>query len=129
MDPRVWVARLAPRGETLWEYVSEETEVGAGHAVTALADGGFAVAGYSWKELLVDREARVWRFSADGNLLWQQAHGGAKDDSGSGIARLADGSLVVVGTTMSKGAGKTDLWTFGLSPEGQLLWEETFGAP
>ncbi|WP_076606101.1 hypothetical protein [Cystobacter fuscus] len=129
MDPSVWVARLAPRGETLWEYVSEATEVGSGHAVTALADGGFAVAGYSWKELLVDREARVWRFSADGNLLWQQAHGGAKDDSGSGIARLADGSLVVVGTTMSKGAGKTDLWTFGLSPEGQLLWEETFGAP
>jgi hypothetical protein len=38
-------------------------------------------------------------------------------------------SLVVVGSTTSKGAGKTDLWTFGLSPEGHLLWEETFGAP
>ena len=128
MDPGFWAVRLDPRGEVLWEHV-EQTEVGAGHAVTAFPDGGFAVAGYWWKELLVDREAKVWRFAADGSLLWQQAHGGAKDDSGGGIARLADGSLVVVGSTMSKGAGKTDLWTFGLSPEGQLLWEETFGAP
>jgi|GEM_PF-2935125 len=129
MDPSFWVVCLDPRGEILWEYVSEQTEVGAGHAVTSFPDGGFAVAGYWWKELLVDREAKVWRFAAEGSLLWQQAHGGAKDDSGGGIARLADGSLVVVGSTMSKGAGKTDLWTFGLSPEGQLLWEETFGAP
>ncbi len=128
MDPGFWAVRLDSRGELLWEHV-EQTEVGAGHAVTAFPDGGFAVAGYGWKELLVDREAKVWRFAADGRLLWQQAHGGARDDSGSGIARLADGSLVVVGSTMSKGAGKTDLWTFGLSPEGLLLWEETFGAP
>lgn len=129
MDPSFWAVRLDPRGEILWEYVSDQTEVGDGRAVTAFPDGGFAVAGYWWKELLKDREAKVWRFAADGRLLWQQAYGGTEDDSGDGIARLEDGSLVVVGTTMSKGAGKTDLWTFGLSPEGQLLWEETFGAP
>ncbi|MFY0522654.1 hypothetical protein ACN28I_05420 [Archangium gephyra] len=129
MDPSFWVVRLGPRGELLWEYVSDQTEVGAGHGVTVFPDGGFAVAGNWWKELLKDGEAKVWRFAADGRLLWQQAYGGAENDSASGIARLEDGSLVVVGTTMSKGAGKTDLWTFGLSPEGQILWEETFGAP
>ncbi|MBM7116603.1 hypothetical protein I3V78_23920 [Archangium primigenium] len=127
-DDRLWVVRMDPRGELLWEYLPEGTSDEAGLAITALPDGGAVVLGYNWKEMLVDREAKVWRFSADGRLVWQQSYGGAKEDLGTGIARLADESLVVVGMTTSQGAGKTDLWTFGLSPEGQLLWEETFGA-
>ncbi|MDC0710909.1 hypothetical protein POL68_20725 [Stigmatella sp. ncwal1] len=87
------------------------------------------MAGFAWKELLVDREAKVWRFSSNGQLLWQQTYGGDGNDMGNGIVRLADESLVVVGVTTSKGAGKTDLWTFGLSSEGKQLWEETFGDP
>ncbi|HEX5753524.1 MAG TPA: hypothetical protein VFZ09_45425 [Archangium sp.] len=130
MDWSFWVICMNARGEPRWEYVSELLRMDAGSALTVLPDGGVAVVGFWWKDLFKDdREAKVWRFSADGRLLWQRSYGGDKDDSGSGIARLEDGSLVVVGTTMSKGAGKTDLWTFGLSPEGELLWEETFGAP
>ncbi|WP_395838603.1 hypothetical protein [Cystobacter fuscus] len=128
-DWRLWVVRMDPRGETLWEHVPEGAQMEAGHAVTAFPDGGIVVVGSSWREPLTDQEAKVWRFSAEGLLLWQQTYGGAENDVGDGIARLADESLVVVGTTTSQDAGKTDLWTFGLTPEGQLLWEETFGAP
>lgn len=128
-DGTLWVVRMAPRGELLWEYIAEGPEVEAGLALTVLPGGDIAVAGYSWRELLVDREARIWRLSAEGHLRWQRTHGGRGDDQGNGIARLADGSLVVVGVTTSKGAGKTDLWTFGVSDQGEPLWEETFGAP
>ncbi|EAU69795.1 conserved hypothetical protein [Stigmatella aurantiaca DW4/3-1] len=128
-DWSLWVVRMDPRGEILWEHVPEDPQVEAGRAITVLPDGGIVVAGFSWKEVLVDREAKVWRFSAEGSLLWEKFYGGARNDMGEGIAHLADDSLVVVGSTLSKGAGKTDVWTFGLSPEGDLLWEETFGAP
>ncbi|WP_395835271.1 hypothetical protein [Cystobacter fuscus] len=128
-DGSLWVVRMDPRGTLLWDYVPDDPQAEAGRALTVLPDGGIAVTGYSWKELLVDREAKVWRFSADGHLLWQRTYEGDGNDMGNGIARLADESLVVVGVTNSKGAGKTDLWTFGLSPEGQQLWEDTFGAP
>lgn len=128
-DWSLWVVRMDSRGETLWEHVSEGIQMEAVRAVTAFSDGGIVVVGSSWREPLTDQEAKVWRFSADGSLLWQQTYGGAENDEGDGIAHLADESLVVVGTTLSQGAGKTDLWTFGLTPEGQLLWEETFGAP
>jgi outer membrane protein assembly factor BamB len=127
-DWNLWVVRLDKGGETLWDRVLNGPQVEAGHAVTAVADSGVAVVGYTLKDM-ADRETKVWRFSAEGELLWQQSYGGAGDDLGYGIARLADESLVVVGSTTSRGAGKTDLWTFRLSPEGQLLWEEMFGAP
>lgn len=128
MDWTLWVVRLDKQGEVLWEHVEEGAEVAAGRGITPLSDGGAAVVGYTLNGK-GSREAKVWRLSADGRLLWQQPYGGAGEDQGYGIARLADESLVVVGSTTSRGAGKTDLWTFRLSPQGQLLWEETFGAP
>lgn len=128
MDWNLWVVRLNATGELLWEHFQNEPVVEAGNALTSIADHGIAVVGYTLKDM-VDRETKVWRFAANGDLLWQQSYGGAGDDLGYGIARLADGSLVVAGSTTSRGAGKTDLWTFRLSAEGQLLWEEMLGGP
>jgi hypothetical protein len=128
-DESLWVVRMDSQGEPLWEHVPEGPRVEAGYALTALPDGGLAVTGLSWKDLLKEREAKVWRFAADGRLLWQQSYGGAENGTGTGIARLADDSLVVVGSTFSQGPRKTDLWIVGVSPNGQLLWEETFGGP
>ncbi len=128
-DESLWVVRMDSQGEPLWEHAPEGPRVEAGCAIAVLPDGGIAVAGFSWKEPLETREAKVWRFAADGRLLWQQTYGSAEDGAGTGIARLTDESLVVVGSAFSKGPGKTDLWVFGVSPGGQLLWEETFGAP
>ena len=83
--------------------------------------------GYSFKDM-TDREASVWSFSTEGQLLWQRAQGGAGEDLGHGIAQLADERLVIVGSTTSRGVGKTDLWMFQLSPQGERLWEEILGA-
>jgi hypothetical protein len=102
--------------------------VEAGHAVTVLPDGGFAVAGDSLKGL-ADRDARVWCFAPDGILRWYRSYGGDAQDLARGIARLTDGSLVVAGSTMSRGAGKTDLWVLRLSERGELAAQQTFGAP
>jgi hypothetical protein len=129
-DKSFWVVRLELGGEILWEHVLEESgfHMEAGRDIAVFSDGGIAVVGSSLKEMS-EHEAKVWRFSADGRLLWQRSYGGAGTDMGAGIARLEDESLMVVGMTTSPGAGKTDMWLFGLSPQGQLLWEETFGAP
>jgi len=127
-ERHLWAVRLDSRGEVLWQQLLDGTEPEQGSALTPLPDGGIAVVGFSSTEQ-AGHEARVWRISADGKLLWQRSYGGAGEDLGYGIARLEDGNLVVVGSTTSKGAGKTDVWTFGLSPEGQMLWERTFGAP
>lgn len=126
-DWNLWVVCMDVRGNTLWEYIPADIKGEVGRAVTAAADGGITVAGFSGEG--GKREAKVWRFSADGRLLWQRVHGGTGDDLGNGIAHLADGSLVVVGSTTSFGAGKTDLWTYRLSSQGELIWEQTFGAP
>lgn len=127
-DWGLWVVRLDSAGLLLWEHLPKADAVRAGHAVIALPDGDFVVAGDSLKDLS-DRDAHVWRFAADGALRWDRAYGGAAQDLARGLALLGDGSLLVAGSTMSRGAGKTDLWLLRLSEAGEPLGEQTFGAP
>jgi hypothetical protein len=127
-DWGLWLVRLDAAGRLLWEHLPKDSAVQAGHAVVALPDGGFAVAGDSLKGQ-GDRDAHVWRFAADGALRWDRAYGGAAQDLARGLAHLADGSLLVAGSTMSRGAGKTDLWLLRLAETGEPLGEQTFGAP
>jgi hypothetical protein len=131
-DWGLWLVRLDATGRVLWEHrptdVTTDATVEAGHAVIALPDGGFAVAGDSLKGL-ADRDARVWGFAPDGALRWHKSYGGNAQDLARGIARLADGSLLVAGSTMSRGAGKTDLWVLRLSESGELAAQQAFGSP
>ncbi len=127
-DWGLWLVRLDAAGRLLWEHLPADATVEAGHAVTVLPDGGFAVAGDSLQGL-AGRDAVVWRFAPDGALRWHRSYGGDAQDLARGIARLADGSLLVAGSTMSRGAGKTDLWMLRLSESGEPIAQRTFGGP
>ena len=124
--PRTWVARLNGSGEVVWEkLIGDPGEARLGTAVVVLPDGGFAVAGASQREgRWVGRLARL---TGDGTLLWEHSYGGEKDDIVRGLARTAESGFVLVGSTMSRGAGKTNVWILKLDGNGVLLWDRVFG--
>ena len=59
--------------------------------------------------------------------MWERTFGGAGDDFSGSVVELADGGLVVAGSTDSKGAGGHDAWVLRLDGAGRILWERTFG--
>lgn len=122
----LWVVRWDAKGTILWEHRPQDATVEAGFAVVALADGGVAVAGDSLKGLN-DRDARVWRFGPGGELLWRKSYGGDAQDLTRGITRLPSGEFIVVGSTMSGGATKTELLILKLSQRGELIEQKLFG--
>lgn len=62
-----------------------------------------------------------------GEVLWNQTYGGAGSDIGNEIILCSDENLVVVGTTDSYGAGSDEVWLLKIDPDGNLLWNFTFG--
>ena len=58
---------------------------------------------------------------------WDRTFGGADDDEGAAVARCSDGGYVVVGTTSSFGAGKSDIYLVKADAKGNLVWTQTFG--
>ena len=123
-----WIFRLDQAGELVWETSPGGSWWDEADSVVALADGGFAVAGWIRPEgTLDDDDAWVLRLDKTGQILWERTFGGSEWDQAYSIVALADGGFVVAGRTESRGAGQYDAWVLRLDSNGGLLWDKTFG--
>lgn len=123
-----WVIRFDAGGNVLWE----RTYGGAGRDearfIDALSDGGFAVAGLTTSRGAGDEDAWIVRLDAAGEVVWEATVGGAALDRALELRETADGGIVAVGITHSRGdPGDADALAFELDRRGQVVWERTLG--
>ena len=75
----------------------------------------------------------VVKISETGELAWEKSFGGSQTDEARGIVKTNDGNYLIVGDTRSNdidvsiNKGAADFWVIKISPNGELLWEKTFG--
>ncbi len=77
----------------------------------------------------------IWviRISSTGELLWESAFGGSQIEDSFKVIATNDGNYFVLGTTIStdndisNNFGGTDIWLLKISPEGNLIWEKSYG--
>lgn len=75
----------------------------------------------------------IIKVSSSGNLIWEKSFGGSEIDEARGISLTSDGNYIIVGDTrsndfnVSKNNGAADLWIIKISPDGNLIWEKSFG--
>jgi len=68
-------------------------------------------------------------------IQWQRCYGGSGNDAGGGVHVLGDSGYIVTAITNSSDGdvsfnhGGSDVWVIRLSPQGDLLWEKTYGGP
>ncbi|WGD35606.1 hypothetical protein [Olleya sp. YS] len=110
----VWVIKISPTGELLWEktYGGENFDVGRAIAVTN--DNGFVICGSSRSasgnltENQGQNDAWIIKIGSSGNLVWQQAVGGTDVDFAYGIAELENGTIITVGESSSNDVDITE---------------------
>jgi hypothetical protein len=144
----IFLMKFNALNEVEWTSTYGGSEDDRGHDVVQLADGGFAVVGYSQSS---DGDATRnegqhdnWVFKVDtqGNLLWEKSFGFLGHDHAYNIFSTSDGGLFFNGfldVTASNGAGqdgKTQLtkkhgvgefWCHKLDADGNLQWRRYFG--
>ncbi|MCE2823205.1 MAG: T9SS type A sorting domain-containing protein, partial [Saprospiraceae bacterium] len=75
----------------------------------------------------------VVKIDLSGNLVWQLPIGGTELDKTSQMELLADGSCILIGETRSNDGdfsnndGGADFALVKISPDGELVWQQTFG--
>lgn len=89
-------------------------------------EAGYVVAGSTTSRGSGGSDGWILLVDPDGNLVWEVAIGGSKNDGFSSIVEVEDG-YVAVGTTESYGAGGRDVWLVKADGEGKRVWEKTFG--
>lgn len=87
---------------------------------------GFIVAGVTASSGSGGSDGWIVKVDPDGNLLWEVAIGGSKNDGFTSIIET-EGGYLLAGTTESYGSGGEDLWLVKTDALGDRIWDKTFG--
>jgi hypothetical protein len=123
----LWVLKLAADGKVLWQkaFGGDQWDYAAGLVPTP--EGGCVVVGGTQSFAAKDFDAWALKLDPDGKVIWQKTYGGDREDRFYSILLTADQNYLIAGMTASFGAGAADVWVVKLDPNGQVVWQRTFG--
>jgi uncharacterized delta-60 repeat protein len=124
-----FVIKLDSSGDVEWQKIYGGTGNDRVCCIVAVSDGGFVLAGSTSSFGAGMQDFWVIKLNASGDVEWQKAYGGASIDEANVIATVSDGGFIVAGSTLSFGAGSTDLWVLKLDASGNVEWQKAYGGP
>ncbi len=117
----LFVVKSTLRGDEVWSKTYETDSLSSGLFVNETADKGLIICGVK------KQDAWLVKMDSVGNKLWSRSYGGNKADSTFALCEMGDGGFLLVGNTLSFGAGKSDLWLVRTGSKGDTLWTKTYG--
>lgn len=134
-----WVLKLDTSGDIQWSHYYGGNFTDSAESVIQTDDNGFIVIGGSDSNdtditnNIGSYDFWILKISAIGQLEWEKSFGGSQIDEARAIVKANDGNYVIAGDTrsndfdVSNNRGAADLWLIKIAPNGDLLWEKTFG--
>ncbi|RIA56570.1 hypothetical protein [Dichotomicrobium thermohalophilum] len=119
-DSKSWVIRLAEDGKTLWKQLSQNAGSNEAWGAAVTPDGGLVVVSAAQYGGLGESDARLVRFTPDGEIVWSRIIGGRAWERPTAVITTRDGGILVTGYTTGRGAGYQDVWVIRLDGEGRL---------
>lgn len=117
-DQDGFLMRLTAHGRMLWMKTYGNADDDRVLHAAPMADGGFALIGYSRLGTGENWDMVVRRVDRHGDLVWSHRAGGALPDMGKDVIVTRDGSVVVVGGTRSENPPYDDILLLRLSENG-----------
>ncbi|MCK4701574.1 MAG: hypothetical protein KAT38_14615, partial [Bacteroidales bacterium] len=122
-----WLIKTNVQGDTLWTKTYGGIDYDEGWSVQQTTDGGYIISGNtaSFGAGLND----VWLIKTNslGDTLWTKTYGGLNYDEGYSVQQTTDDGYIIAGSTLSFGAGFSDVWLIKTNSLGDTLWTKTYG--
>jgi hypothetical protein len=142
-----WVAKLDRNGNKQWQRTFGGTGSEGAQSIMETSEGGYIMAGWTnsndgdvtgyhvgWGMNTGNFDGWVVRLNKDGNLLWNKAFGGSRNEVFNTITHGMDNSYTLAGYTRSNfdgdvGAnhGDLDAWVVNIDNSGKIVWQKPLG--
>lgn len=139
----IWLLKLDAQGDLEWQRTIGGNWEDVPYDLTQGPDGSYFICALSGSDAVYEKTQPKFGFGdywivkldTQGNVLWDKVFGSDKADTPYDIRVDKRGNIVVAGVSHSDvGGNKTapskglsDYWLIYLDPNGELLWDETYG--
>jgi len=122
----IWLIKLDSQGGVVWQKTYGAWYNESRPHIRETEDGGYIV-GASNRSFKGNNDYWLMKLDSLGGLQWHRTFGGDYDDKGCRIRKTSDGGYLLVGHTLSFGAGDYDIWILKLDFQGIVQWQKTYG--
>jgi len=126
-DSDVYLVKTDSKGNLKWQKTFGASADDWGESVRQTNDGGYIIAGSTSSFGKGGIDVYLIKTDLAGRPQWQKTFGGSDNDLGCSVQQTNDGGYVIAGQTYSNGAELWDAYLIKADPNGNLLWEMTFG--
>ncbi|MEM9992089.1 MAG: T9SS type B sorting domain-containing protein, partial [Bacteroidota bacterium] len=139
-----WVIRIDRQGNIVWQKTIGGNWDEQIFDIAQGKDGTIYLVGFSGSDATYEKtypsygSIDYWVVAIDeeGNKLWDRNYGGRKPDSAYDVRINRDGNLVLGGLANSETSGSkfstseglVDYWLVYITPDGEQIWDESYGA-
>jgi hypothetical protein len=133
-----WGLKLTSSGSIEWRKYFGGQNTDTCYGVTETPDGYLMIGSSDSIDVDIKNNKGsydFWIIKIDkaGTLLWEKSFGGDEIDEARAITPTNDGNFIIIGDTRSstkdvtKNNGGADLWTIKIKPNGDLIWQKSYG--
>ncbi len=122
-----WLVKTDSLGNQQWNKFFGGDDVDRGYAVQQTTDGGYILTGYTDSFGAGLYDMLLIKTDSLGNAVWTKTFGGTGRDYGYSVQQTSDGGFIVLGYTLSFGAGGDDFYLVKTDANGNEEWFKTYG--
>jgi len=122
-----WLIKTNIEGHEEWNYTFGGENSELFRKVKNTSDGGYILTGITNSFGYGSSDIWLVKVNQEGLEEWQYTFGGADGDWGMSVEQTMDDGFIVVGHTLSFGAGFYDIYMVKTDAFGNEEWHQTFG--